>query len=72
MYVAKAVKADGKDNRITQYLRETRSELRKVVWPTRREATNLTIIVLAATVAMSALMGLFDFAFTRLFGLIIH
>lgn len=72
MYVAKAAKVARKENRILRYLRETRSELRKVVWPTRQEATNLTIIVLAVTVAMSALLGLLDFVFTKLFGLIIR
>lgn len=70
--MAKAAKAARKENRIVRYFRETRSELRKVVWPTRQEATNLTIIVLAVTVAMSALLGLLDFVFTRLFGLIIR
>jgi len=71
--VAKAAKKVArKENRIIRYLRETRSELRKVVWPTRREATNLTIIVLAVMVAMSALLGLLDFVFTRLFGLVIR
>ncbi|HID86452.1 MAG TPA: preprotein translocase subunit SecE [Anaerolineae bacterium] len=67
-----AKKVARKENRIIRYLRETRSELRKVVWPTRREATNLTIIVLAVMVAMSALLGLLDFVFTRLFGLVIR
>ena len=70
--MAKAAKAARKENRIIRYLRETRSELRKVIWPTRQEARNLTIIVLAVTAAMSALLGLLDFVFTRLFGLIIR
>jgi preprotein translocase subunit SecE len=70
--VAKAAKTARKENRIIRYFRETRSELRKVVWPTRQEATNLTIIVLAVTVLMSALLGFLDFVFTKLFGLIIR
>ena len=32
---------------VTQFLGEVRSELRKVVWPTRREAANLTLLVIA-------------------------
>jgi preprotein translocase subunit SecE len=72
MQVAKAAKVARKENRIIRYFRETRSELRKVVWPTRQEATNLTIIVLAVTALMSALLGFLDFVFTRLFGLIIR
>ena len=56
-----------KENRILQYIRETRAELRKVVWPTREEATNLTIIVVATIVAMSAFFGVIDYLLTALF-----
>ena len=40
-------------NRIQRYFKETIGELKKVNWPTRQEATNLTIIVLIVTFAMS-------------------
>lgn len=49
---------------MVQYLRDTRAELRKVHWPTRREAENLTKIVLAVTVSMAVLMGLLDYLFS--------
>ena len=48
---------------ITRYFRETWAELKKVRWPTRQEAQNLTLIVLAVTVAMAAILGLMDFFF---------
>ncbi len=55
-----------------QYLRNTRAELRKVHWPTREEAQNLTKIVLAVTVGMAAFMGLLDYLFSvQLRGLIV-
>jgi len=38
-----------------------------VTWPTRREATNLTIVVLIVIAAMSAFLGLLDFIFGRFF-----
>ena len=56
-----------KENRIAQYVRETRAELRKVVWPTREEATNLTIIVVGTIVVMSAFFGVIDYLLTGLF-----
>lgn len=59
------------NNRIVRYFKETRAELRKVTWPTRREATNLTLIVLAVTFAMAVILGAVDFVFTKLFELII-
>jgi preprotein translocase subunit SecE len=61
-----------KDNVIIKYLKETRAELRKVSWPTRQEALNLTLIVVAFTVFMAALLGIIDYIFAQVFGLIIR
>jgi preprotein translocase subunit SecE len=59
-------------NFLVRFLRETRSELRKVVWPNRREALNMTAIVLAVTVLMAAGLGVIDWVFTRLFALVVR
>jgi len=59
------------DNRIVRYFKETRAELRKVTWPTRQEATNLSLIVLGVTVAMAIFLGAVDFLFATLIRLII-
>ncbi len=61
-----------KDNIIIKYLKETRAELRKVSWPSRQEALNLTLIVVAFTVFMAALLGIIDYIFAWLFGLVIR
>lgn len=58
-------------SRVAEYLRDTRGELRKVSWPTRKQATNLTLIVLAVTVAMAIFLGTVDFLFQTLIGLIV-
>jgi preprotein translocase subunit SecE len=63
-------KSPAKENRFTRWFRETESELRKVVWPTRREWANLTAIVIAVTVAMGIFLGAVDFIFQRLILLI--
>lgn len=47
------------------YLTEVRAELKKVVWPTREEATRLTGIVLAITALMSMLLYIFDYIFSE-------
>jgi preprotein translocase subunit SecE len=39
-----------------QFLREVRSELRKVVWPNRKEVTSYTIVVLVTTVVLVAIV----------------
>ncbi|MCB0217360.1 MAG: preprotein translocase subunit SecE [Caldilineae bacterium] len=58
-------------NRLSNYLNSTREELRKVVWPSRDEAVNLTIVVLFVTALMTVLLGGIDFLFTQLLDLVV-
>jgi preprotein translocase subunit SecE len=53
------------ENRIRRFWRETLAELRKVVWPTRDQAINLTLIVVATVVAMSAFLFVIDYALAQ-------
>jgi preprotein translocase subunit SecE len=57
-------------NSLRQYFKETIGELRKVSWPTRKEATYLTGVVIIVTMIMSTYLGLLDYLFTRLIALI--
>ncbi|MGH8086080.1 MAG: preprotein translocase subunit SecE [Lysobacter sp.] len=43
-----------------EFLSESRFELRKVVWPTRQEATRTTWVVMLAVVILSLLLAGFD------------
>ena len=56
-----------KPNFIQRYFGETVGELRKVTWPTRKEATNLTMVVIAVVLAMGLLLGLLDFVYSYFF-----
>ena len=58
-------------NKLQTFIRETMGELRKVNWPTRQEAINLTTIVLIVIGVMSLFLGLLDFLFAYLFKLIL-
>ena len=60
-----------RDNVIVRYFKETRAELRKVHWPTRKEAINLSLIVLGVTLFMAALLGAIDYLFAQMFSLIL-
>ena len=42
------------------FLSESLFELRKVVWPTRNEATRITAVVLVVVVIISLVLSLFD------------
>ena len=46
-----------------QFLREVRGELRKVVWPSREEVVNYSIIVLITLIVLTAMIGLLDWGF---------
>ncbi len=60
----RASSTTGKEpNAVVKYFHETRAELRKVTWPTREEARNLTMIIVAVTIAMAVFLGLFDYVF---------
>lgn len=52
-------------NAVVRYFRETGAELRRVNWPTRHEAANMTLIVLVSVGVTSAILGLLDFLFSR-------
>lgn len=57
---------------IVKFYRETKGELSKVIWPTREEATRLTIIVLAVIVISSTFLGFFDWLFAEAFRLLVQ
>jgi preprotein translocase subunit SecE len=51
-------KTGKKQNAIQRFVRETTGELRKVSWPSREEATHLTIIVVITMIFMGAFLSL--------------
>lgn len=55
---------------VRRYFNETVGELRKVTWPTRREATNLTVVVLIVLLGMSIYLGGLDFIFSQFIALL--
>jgi preprotein translocase subunit SecE len=60
-----------KENAILAYLRSTRSELRKVRWPTLEQGWAMTKIVVVVTFAMALFLGVLDFFFGWLLGQIV-
>ena len=45
------------DNRMVRYFKETRAEVRKVHWPSRKDARSLTTVVLVVTIIMTIFLG---------------
>jgi preprotein translocase subunit SecE len=53
-------KVTKRSNAIVRFFRETSGELRKVSWPTRKEAVHLTRIVLVVLILMAIFLGGID------------
>ncbi|MFH1207893.1 MAG: preprotein translocase subunit SecE [Patescibacteria group bacterium] len=51
-------------NKIINYFRESRDELKKAVWPSRKEATKLTLLVIGISLGTAAFLGALDFGLT--------
>jgi preprotein translocase subunit SecE len=49
-----------------KFFGDTIAELKKVIWPTRRETIRLTIIVLIVCITLGILLGVLDYGFTHL------
>lgn len=46
-----------------EYVREVRSEMRRVNWPTRRETINYTIVVMVTLVILTMFIAGLDYTF---------
>jgi preprotein translocase subunit SecE len=46
--------------KIIQFAKDCRSELRKVVWPSRDDVTGSVKVVIVSTVIIAAVLGLID------------
>lgn len=58
------------ENIFLRPFRESRSEIKKVVWPTREETTRLTIVVILLSAIISALLFASDSVFALLLTLL--
>ncbi|MDD3165219.1 MAG: preprotein translocase subunit SecE [Oscillospiraceae bacterium] len=58
--MAEATKKEGFFARIKRMFREMRSELKKVVWPTKRQLLNNVLVVLVCCLVVGACIWIFD------------
>lgn len=58
--------------RISKFFREVRAEMRKVIWPTRRETMIYTSVVVLSIVAVGAAVWAIDTMFALGLGLILR
>ena len=57
--------------KIAQFVRDVRSEMGKVTWPTREELSASTTIVLVVSLALAIFIFVADFILSRIMDLIL-
>lgn len=69
----KAVKKKEKDQKMTfsRYMRGVRSEFKRVVWPTKSQLVNYTVVVLVVSLIVSGLVYILDFILQHLLKLFV-
>lgn len=56
--------------RIKLYLSETKTELKKVTWPSRQDLIDSTKVVIVATLIMTVFVGVVDQVLSRIIKLV--
>jgi preprotein translocase subunit SecE len=56
---------------IQQFLKESRAELKKVTWPTPRQAIASTSVVIVLVVIVSLVLGFVDFGLAKIIRLVL-
>ncbi|MFA5839126.1 MAG: preprotein translocase subunit SecE [Candidatus Margulisiibacteriota bacterium] len=56
---------------IVKFIKETRAETKKVIWPDRRYVMVATVIILIICFVVGMYVTFVDFAFAKIFGVLI-
>ncbi len=57
--------------KVIQFFKESRAELKKVVWPTKDDVISSIKVVIISTIIVALILGLLDLGFTMLFRILI-
>ena len=58
--------------RVTKFIKDVRSEMKKVTWPNRKELVSYTTVVFTTVILAAVFIWIVDIAFGRILGLIIR
>jgi preprotein translocase subunit SecE len=51
-------------SKVTEYFKETKTELKHVIWPGRHKTLFYTLIVVVLSILIAYFLGIFDFLFS--------
>ncbi|MGD2279317.1 MAG: preprotein translocase subunit SecE [Candidatus Omnitrophota bacterium] len=57
--------------KVTKFLNQVKTELKKVAWPTREELISSTIVVLVSTLILAVFIGVCDLFLSRIINFLI-
>ena len=50
-------------NKLINYFKDSISEMKKVAWPTKKQTTTYTLIVIGMSIGTAIILGLLDYIF---------
>lgn len=59
-------------NKIINYIKTSKTELKKVVWPTKKEISQYTLLVIGVSLAVALFLGSLDYLFNLILEFIIQ
>ncbi len=65
--IAKGKKKTKPFSGITKYFRDVKAEMKKVVWPTRKQVLNNTAVVIASVIIVGLVIWSLDLGFGKIF-----
>jgi len=51
-------------SKLSNYLKETKEEMKHVTWPTRQQTVVFVVLVIVISVVIASYLGLFDYIFS--------
>lgn len=54
------------ENRLVRYVIDSKRELKKVTWPTKKETTKHTLIIIGVSLGTAVFLGVLDLVFSKI------
>jgi len=58
--------------KLIKYIKDSMIEMKKVTWPSRKEALNYTVLIVIITIAVAIFLGSLDFIFSKILEIVVN
>jgi preprotein translocase subunit SecE len=52
--------------KLINYIKESKTEMEKVIWPNKEETKNYTLMVIGISLGVALFLGILDYIFTQI------